>query len=149
MRRILTQTQRQNEPPERNKPYSGGFEHIPYPELAWAIGNCVCRVHFTLGPGFLFHVYENALAIEMMLQSIDFRRVKYLDVEYEGQTVGRDRVHLLIADEKVLVVPVTVTNIQSVHLKTTRKQMDKLGLQPGMVVNFYNTKPQTRMVRIR
>lgn len=148
-RRILTQAaSRRNEPPERNKPYAGGLERFPYPELVWAIGNCIKRVHFILGPGFLFHIYENALEVEMGLQDVGCQRVKYLDIMFDGQQVGRERVHLLVVEEKVLVVPVAINRIESLDLKITRKQMNALGLQLGLVVNFHDVVPRTRAVRV-
>jgi GxxExxY protein len=147
-RRVLTQGSTCGTSPERNKPYMGGLERLPYPELVWAIGNCVKRVHFTLGPGFLFHIYENALAVEMSIQGIGCERVKYLDVKFDGHSIGRDRVHLLVADEKVLVVPVAVNRIESLDLKITRKQLDALGLKLGLVVNFHDVRPRTRVVQV-
>ena len=148
-RRILTQaTSQRNEPPERNKPYAGGLERFLYPELVWVIGNCIKRVHFILGPGFLFHIYENALEVEMGLQDVGCQRVKYLDIMFDGQQVGRERVHLLVVEEKVLVVPVAINRIESLDLKITRKQMNALGLQLGLVVNFHDVVPRTRAVRV-
>ncbi len=147
-RRILTQASPRGTLPERTKPYTGGLEHLPYPELVWMIGNCVKRVHFTLGPGFLFHIYEIALGVEMDIQGIGCERVKYLDVKFDGHSIGRDRVHLLVADEKVLIVPVAVNRIESLDLKITRKQLDTLGLKLGLVVNFHDVKPRTRVVQV-
>jgi len=146
-RRVLTRAEPGQTPPERCTPYTGGLERLPHPEVLWAIGNCARRVHFTLGPGFLFHVYERALFVEMGLQGIPRERVKYLDVEFDGQAVGRQRVHLLVADGSVLVAPVAVGQIWSLDLQITRKQLRTLGLQAGVVVNFHDLSPSMRVVQ--
>ncbi|MGH7597092.1 MAG: GxxExxY protein [bacterium] len=146
-RRILTHDAQRGEPPERNKPYAGGLEKFPDPELIWAIGNCIKRVHFMLGPGFIYPVYQKALAVEMRIQGLNCQSVEYLYVEFDDEIVGRDRVYLLVVDSKILVAPITVNQIESLHLKIHRKQMDRLGLKLGMVVNFHDLAPKTRVVR--
>jgi flagellar biogenesis protein FliO len=84
----------------------------------------------------------------MGLQDVGCQRVKYLDIMFDGQQVGRERVHLLVVEKKVLVVPVATNRIESIDLKITRKQMDALGLQLGLVVNFHDVVPRTRAVRV-
>ncbi len=147
-RRVLTQIAPKAIPPERNRPYAGGLEHLPFPELLWAIGSCVKRVHFTLGPGFLFHVYEKALYVEMGLQGLPREALKHLDVIYGGEVVGQDRVHSIVVGGKVLVLPLAVTGIERPDLMAARKQLDALGLQLALVVNFHDTVPRTRVVRV-
>jgi GxxExxY protein len=146
-RRILTQAAQRGEPPERNKPYPGGLDYLPCPELIWAIGNCIKRVHFMLGPGFMFQVYENTLQVEMKIQGLSIQPIKHLYVKFDDQIVGRDRVHLIVVENKILVAPITVNQIESLHLKIHRKQMDRLGLKVGLVVNFHDIAPKTRVVR--
>ena len=147
VRRVLTRAEPGQTPPERCRTYTGGLERLPYPEVLWAIGNCARRVHFTLGPGFLFHVYEKALFVEMGLQGIPREPVKYLDLEFDGQVVGRERVHLLVADGKVLVGPVAVSEIRALDLQITRKQLRALGLEVGVVANFHDLSPSIRVVQ--
>ena len=147
-RRILTGDVQRREPPERNRPYPGGLERLPHPELLWAIGNCVRRVHFTIGTGFLFHIYENALAVEMGIQGVPYERVKYLPVSFDGEVVGQDRVHLLVVGGRVLVVPLTVGTIGPTERKAARKRLLALGIELALLVNFHDTSAVTQVVQV-
>lgn len=148
-RRVLTQAGATGPAPERNVPYAGGLDGLPHPELLWRIGNCVRRVHFTLGPGFLFHVYERALFVEMGLQGLPREPVKHVPLEFDGQTIGRERVHFLVADGRTLVVPVALNRIETLNLQTTRTHMSTLGLDAAVIANFHGMGPEMRVVQPR
>jgi GxxExxY protein len=134
--------------PPRGAPCPGIRDDILYPELSYALGNCGQWVHGTLGPGFLFHVYYRAMKIEMGLQGIPYEEVKYLDVTYDGQWVGRDRVHLLVADERILVVPAAVGNWRPSHNRKVLNWLRRLDLTLAMVFNFHKVKLDMRAVRV-
>ena len=60
------------------------------------------EVHRALGPGFLESAYEEALAIELELRAIDFRRQVPIDLAYKGRRIGEARLDLLVGGSLVV-----------------------------------------------
>jgi GxxExxY protein len=57
-------------------------------ELTEKIIGAAIEVHRGLGPGLLESIYEDALAIELGLRSIPFRRQVEVDVHYKGHLIN-------------------------------------------------------------
>ena len=95
------------------------------------------EVHKVLGgPGLLESIYEDALAYELGLRSIQFQRQLAIPVLYKGATI-RDALRLDLLIEGLVVVEVKATEkIHDVHsaqvltyLRLTRRKL-------GLVLNF-------------
>ena len=94
------------------------------------------EVHRHLGPGFLESVYEEALAVELGLRHVTFRRQVPIAVEYKLVPVGQARLDLLVGGCLVVelkavecLLPVHVAQVLS-YLKTTRNSL-------GLLINFH------------
>ena len=69
---------------------------IPDRDLTEKIIGCAYSVHNVLGAGFLEKVYENALALELTEQGLQFKQQARLGVHYRGREVGEYFADLLI-----------------------------------------------------
>ena len=93
------------------------------------------EVHRALGPGYLESVYEEALAVELEMRGIPFRRQVVFGLEYRGRCVGEGRLDLLV-DEALVVELKAVDQFAPIHaaimlsyLKANRKRV-------GLLINF-------------
>lgn len=66
--------------------------------IAHAVIGAAIEVHRVLGPGLFESIYEEALAVELALRSVPFRRQVTVDVEYKGRSVGQARLDMIVAD---------------------------------------------------
>jgi GxxExxY protein len=57
-------------------------------ELTEKIIACAFRIHKALGQGFSERVYENAMRVELVRQSLKVRQQVAIQVYYEGEVVG-------------------------------------------------------------
>ena len=71
-------------------------------DLTGRIIGAAITVHKELGPGFLESVYEEALALELSHQGIDYERQKAVGILYRNRLVGEHRLDFLV--EKSVVV---------------------------------------------
>jgi GxxExxY protein len=71
-------------------------EQYKYSELTAKIIGCAMTVHKTLGNGFQEVIYQRALAIEMKLAGIEFRREFEMPIYYRGEHIGTRRVDFLV-----------------------------------------------------
>jgi len=103
--------------------------------LAHAVIGAAIEVHRTLGPGFLEAVYENALAIELELRGVPFRRQLPKVVQYKGHNVGEGRLDLLVGD--VLLVELkAVEELAPVHTAQVLSYLKARQIHLGLLINF-------------
>lgn len=105
-------------------------------QLAHEVIGAAIEVHQDLGPGFPESVYEEALAVELGLRGIPFRRQVGVNVRYKGQTVGRGTIDLLVDD--VLVVELKANaEIAPVHQAQVISYLKATGIPLGLLINFH------------
>ena len=86
-----------------------------YSGLTSKIIGCVIEVHRHLGNGFQEVVYQRALALELGLQGIDFKREFEMPLEYKGNSIGSRRVDFFV-EGKVMAEIKALTQLEDVHL---------------------------------
>src|SRR3954464_11845014 len=95
-------------------------------------------VHKELGPGFIESIYEQALAIELASQNVQFERQYTLPIKYRGQQVGEHRLDFLI--EKCLIVEVkAIADLVPVHFAVVRSYLKAADLEDALLLNFAAT----------
>ena len=93
------------------------------------------EVHGILGPGFLEHVYEEALAIELEIRNISFVRQSPHPLLYKGQAIGTGRADLMV--EKVLIVELKAQDVLlPIHLAQVISYLKATELRLGLIINF-------------
>jgi GxxExxY protein len=102
----------------------------------YAIIGAAMEVHRNLGSGFLEAVYQEALAIELRLRGVPFRREVAAAVTYKGHPLGAPYRCDFVCHDEVLVELKAQTSVggaehgQVVHyLRATR-------LPIGLLINF-------------
>jgi GxxExxY protein len=93
------------------------------------------EVHRTLGPGFLEAAYENAMAVELGLRSVPFRRRVPVAVLYKGARVADKQLDLLVADGLVVELK-AVAALAPVHSAQVRSYLKASGCSLGLLINF-------------
>ncbi len=99
---------------------------------------CAYAVHNVLGPGFLEKVYENAIAVELGVQELAFRRQAPLSVTYRNQVVGEYFADLLV-EGTVLCELKAVESLSKYHEVQLVNYLVATGIDTGLLINFGNS----------
>jgi len=104
-------------------------------DLSYDVIGAAIDVHRALGPCFMESVYENAMAVELELRGIPFKRQVACSVSYKDVVVGEGRIDLLIED--LLVVELkTVDAIVEAHVAQALFYLRTTDLPLALIVNF-------------
>ncbi len=119
-----------------------------YPDLSAALYKALHRVHFTLGPGFLHQVYRRATMVELRRQGISYHYAKHLPVEFHGHHLGQDECRLIVVKDRIVVAAFALKSVTEAHQQRLKRHLHTLGLQLGLLANFYPTRLHIQPVRI-
>jgi GxxExxY protein len=110
----------------------------------YAVIGAAIEVHKQLGCGFLESVYQEALAIELGLRQIPFRREVKLPVSYKGQTLATNFYADFLCFDSLVVELKALANMSGSeeaqlinYLKATRYKV-------GLLLNFGTRSLQHR-----
>ncbi len=103
--------------------------------LTETVIGCAIEVHRALGPGLLETVYENALAVELRGQGVDFEQQKRLPVFYREKMVGEFIIDLLVANKLVIELK-SVERHDPVFEAQLLTYMKLGGIRTGLLINF-------------
>jgi len=115
--------------------------------LAKTVVDAALEVHKILGPGFLEHVYEEALALELEQRSIPFERQAMLSVHYKGRRVGEGRIDLLV-DKQLIVELKSVESFAAVHVAQVVSYLRALKRPLGLLITFNVPQLRTGVRRV-
>lgn len=114
-------------------------------ELTARIIGASFRVRRALGPGFLEHVYRNALQLELGDGGLRSRKEVGLPVMHNGRLVGECFADLVV-EELVVVETKAVEAIRPGHLFQLHAYLRCSGLETGLVLNFGPTRVDVKRV---
>ena len=117
-------------------------DRYPLSALTAKIIQAAHEVHGTLGPGFRELIYQRALARELSMQGLEFEREVWMDVQYKGETVGRQRVDFVIGDETggVMVETKAKGTLEDVDFVQALSYLKASGYNVGLLLNFGSRK---------
>ena len=104
-------------------------------QLAYEVIGAAIEVHRELGPGYNESIYEEAMAIELELRGIPFKRQLAMPVVYKGRPVGEGRLDMLVAEDLVVEYK-TVESLLPVHLAQVLSYLKAARRRLGLLVNF-------------
>lgn len=113
-------------------------EVYKYSELTGRIIKCAMTVHSFLGSGFQEVIYQRALAIELGLAEINFRREFEMPIFYRNERIGLRRVDFLV-EETLSVELKAVSKLEDVHLAQAINYLEAYNLEIGLLINFGET----------
>ena len=113
-------------------------EKYKYSELTSKIIGCAMTVHKTLGNGFQEVIYQRALAIEMDLAGIEFKREFEMPIFYRNQQIGTRRVDFFV-DNKVSVEIKAISVLDNSHFAQAINYLEAYNLEIGLLINFGET----------
>ncbi|MCH7507372.1 MAG: GxxExxY protein [Proteobacteria bacterium] len=107
--------------------------------LSGQVIGCAIEVHRALGTGFLESVYDNALAIELARNNIDYKRQFQIAVTYKNRPVGRFVADYLV-DNMLILELKAIDKLNSNAQAQVLNYLKATGLQVGLIFNFGRTK---------
>ena len=121
---------------------TGGYR---FEVLSRKIIGAAIEVHRELGPGFLEHIYEEALKIEFSEHDLNFESQKEIKIKYLGTEVGSHRLDLLV-ENKIIIELKAVKEFNDIHFAQLRSYLKATGLKVGLLLNF--AKPTLEIKRV-
>lgn len=113
-------------------------EKYKYSELTSKIIGCAMTVHKTLGNGFQEVIYQRALAIEMDLAGIEFKREFEMPIFYRNQQIGTRRVDFFV-ENTVSVEIKAISVLENSHFAQAINYLEAYNLEIGLLINFGET----------
>ena len=103
--------------------------------LAHKVIGAAIEVHTILGPGYLEAVYEEALAAELELRGIPFKRQATFTIDYKGRSVGEGRLDILVGGKLILELK-AVDAILPIHEAQVLSYLRATRLPLALTINF-------------
>ena len=114
-------------------------------DLSQRIIGVAIDIHKKLGPGFQEKIYEEALLTEFQKSGIGYEKQKVVRVDYNGVSLGNQRIDLLVNGEVIIeikackkIIPIYRNQLIS-YLKTADKRL-------GLILNFGRSKLEIKRV---
>ena len=114
-------------------------------DLTYQIIGCGMRVHSELGPGLREKPYENALAIDLEEQAIEFVQQPRYPIFYHGRVVGDCQPDFVVADE-VVVDCKSIPKIGDDELGQMLNYLRIANKCVGLILNFRGIKLEIKRV---
>lgn len=118
---------------------------ILHKELSCATVGAALEVHRLLGSGFLEAVYEKALAHELTLRGIPFKRQISLVVAYKEMSVGEYRADFVV-DGRIVLEIKAVSALSAAHEAQAHHYLAATGLRLAILFNFGTKSLQVKRV---
>ena len=104
-------------------------------ELSRRVIGAFYETYNALGYGFLESVYENALALQMQAQGIQFQRQAELAVRFRGQSVGVFRADFVL-ENKLIIELKAVERLMPAHESQLLNYLKATNIKLGLLLNF-------------
>ena len=102
-------------------------------------------IHKKLGPGFQEKIYEEALLKEFQKSGVGYEKQKVIRVDYDGQTLGNQRIDLLVGDEMILEIK-ACTKIIPIHRDQLISYLKTADKKLGLILNFGRRRLEIKRV---
>ena len=93
------------------------------------------QVHNTLGNGFQEVIYQRALAIEMNLANLEFKREMEMPIFYRNEQIGTRRVDFFV-ENCVMVELKAIEKIVDANKAQAINYLEAYNIADGLLINF-------------
>ncbi|MCX5750341.1 MAG: GxxExxY protein [Candidatus Saganbacteria bacterium] len=108
---------------------------IVYPELSYQIVGILFKVFKSLGAGLQEKYYQKAIKLQFIKEGIAFLEQVRIDLDIEGQNVGRYYLDFVVDHKIVLEIKVKPSFCKADFLQVLR-YLGKSGLELGILARF-------------
>ena len=105
-------------------------------QIASVVVDLSLKLHRTLGPGLLAHVYEATLAYELRKRGFFVQTQLPVPVSYEDVKLEIGFRPDIIVDRKMIVEVKSIVAIAPVHLKQLQTYLRITDMHLGLLINF-------------
>ena len=116
-----------------------------YDELTFRVNGCAMGVLNALGHGYHEKIYENALAVALKNNGIEFSQQRPFNVLFEGETVGVFIPDFVI-DDKIIIELKTIDRITDHEKGQVLNYLKATGLEVGLIYNFKFAKMEWQKI---
>lgn len=148
-RRILTPAAWETDLPVERPESLVDAEGLLYPELVFDVIGGLIEVFKTLGPGFVQRIYANASHRELHhLRGLDALPRKEMQIYYRGQVLTEVKSAHIQIEDKLLVFPVAIGDINDIRIQNLKDWMRHLQIPIGILANFQDTRLRPIILRV-
>jgi GxxExxY protein len=123
------------------------LKEYPFKDITERIISCAIEVHSSFGPGLLENLYEEALAHELGLRGIQYRRQQELELIYKGKSIGNYRMDFIIENQIILELK-CVELIKNIHIAQVLTYLKVENKRVGLIINFNVEKLKDGIKRV-
>jgi GxxExxY protein len=113
-------------------------------KLTYSVIGAFYDVYYTLGYGFLEHVYVAALTRELRSRNHDIGREVSVPVLYKGEEVARQRLDMIV-DRRVVIETKSTRTLHDGSVRQVENYLRATSLELGLLLHF---GPQPRFYRV-
>ncbi len=114
-------------------------------ELSHRIIGMAVGIHKKLGPGFQEKIYQEAILKEFEKGGIEYEKQKVVRVDYDGQSLGNQRIDLLVDGEVILEIK-ACARIIKIHRGQLISYLKSANKQLGLILNFGRSRLEIKRV---
>ena len=112
--------------------------------LTYSVIGAFYEVYYTLGYGFLEHVYVAALTRELRSRKHEIGREVSVPVLYKGEEVARQRLDMIV-DQRVVIEIKSTRTLHDGSVRQVENYLRATSLELGLLLHF---GPQPRFYRV-
>ena len=112
--------------------------------LTYSVIGAFYEVYYTLGFGFLEHVYVSALTRELQNRNHEIGREVSVPVLYKGEEVARQRMDMIV-DQQVVIEVKSTRTLHDGSVRQVENYLRATSLELGLLLHF---GPRPRFYRV-
>jgi GxxExxY protein len=105
----------------------------------YKIIGCCMDVHSNLGCGFLESVYQEALELEFIRNSIPYEVESQIDIHYKGVVLDKKYYSDFVCYDEIILELKAVKSIEDIHIAQLMNYLKATRKKVGYLINFGST----------
>lgn len=110
-----------------------------YKDESYKILGCCMEVHSNLGCGFLEAVYQEALELEFIRNSISYEVESQIEIYYKGVILDKKYYADFVCCDEIILELKVVKSIEEIHVAQLMNYLKATGKKVGNLINFGST----------